>query len=112
MANFFVNKTSRNIGTTPVQIGSYTANSTTEATVIGLALSNLLTGTIYCSVFLNDTSNANTYIIKNAPIPTGSTFVPIGGDQRFILGDGDSLYANASIATSIDATMSVIQIVT
>lgn len=109
MANSFTRKTSRNIGTTAVQVGSYSVGSLTTATVIGLVVCNTTTSPVTADVYHYDGTNT-TYIVKNAPIPAGGALVPIGGDQKTVLLTGDSIYVKSSAATSLDAIMSILEI--
>ena len=88
MANVFETYTSRAIGNSLTAVGSHTvAASHTET--------------------YNDASN-DTHIIKNAPLPAGSSLVPIGGDQKIVLTVGDSIKVSANTASSVDAVMSVL----
>lgn len=107
MANTFKRRTQKNIGTTLTLIGGYTAPSQTA--VIGLTVCNVSAGAITCNVaFANST--ANTLIAANVPIPFGSSFVPIGGDQKIVLQTGDGIKVCSNAATSIHATMCFLEI--
>jgi hypothetical protein len=53
---------------------------------------------------------ANTYIVANAPISSGASLVPIGGDQKIVMITGDKLYVQSSAASSVDAIMSIMEI--
>ena len=53
--------------------------------------------------------SGNTHIIKDAPIPSGSSLVPIGGDQKLVLTTGDAIKVSANTASSVDVVMSVLQ---
>lgn len=110
MANTFKNKTSRNIGTVATQIGAYIVPNNTQTTAIGLSIANVSNSHITVSAFLNETGNANTFIIRNAPVPVGSTLVIVGGDQKVVLKTGDSIYLQSSIASSVDAVMSILEV--
>lgn len=107
MANTFTRKLSRNIGTSAVQVGSYSA--TTPTVVIGLSVCNTTGGAITANVFLN-ASAANTFLVTNAPISSGAALAVIGGDQKLVLASGDSIYVQSSAATSIDCIMSIMEI--
>ena len=109
MANTFLRKLSRNIGTSAVQIGSYTVAASTQTTIIGLDCSNTTVNTISVSVYHYDGTNI-TYLIKNAPIPTGSSLIVVGGDQKVVLQTGDSVYVVSDTATSVDVVMSILEI--
>lgn len=109
MANTFTRKLSRSIGTSATAIGSYTVGSSTETTIIGLTLSNRTASQVLADVTLNDGSN-DTYMVKDAPIPAGSSLVVVGGDQKVVLVTGDSIKVTSDTASSIDAIMSILEI--
>jgi len=110
MANSFKRKLSRNIGTTETTVGSYTVGASTEVTVIGLDLANTTASQILVDVWIYDSSNDNTYLIKQAPIPSGSSLVVVGGDQKVVLETGDRIRVISDTATSVDAVMSILEI--
>ena len=90
MANSFKRKLSRSIGTSLTAVGSYTVGAATEVTVIGLAVANTSASQVLVDATLNDGSN-DTYLIKEAPVPSGGSIVIIGGDQKVVLEVGDSI---------------------
>jgi len=113
-SNFYV-KTSRNIGTTFEAVGSYTVAAATQTTVIGLAVSNSLSGgslsaaQIYVDAVVNDGAN-DTYIIREVLVPGGSTIVLVGGDQKVVLNTGYSIKVKSSLASSADVVMSILEL--
>ena len=109
MANTFTRKTSQNIGATATQIGAYTVAASTTTIVIGLVCTNTTGSAITANVFLANAS-ANTYIVANAPISSGASLIPIGGDQKIVMITGDKIYVQSSAATSIDAILSIMEI--
>jgi hypothetical protein len=109
MANTFTRKTSQNVGATPDIIGNYTVPSSTTTIVIGLTCTNTTGSAITANVFLANAS-ANTYIVANAPISSGASLIPIGGDQKIVMITGDKIYVQSSAATSIDAILSIMEI--
>lgn len=90
-------------------VGSYTVGASTEVTVIGLDLSNTTASQILVDVTLNDGTN-DTYLIKQAPIPSGGSLVVVGGDQKVVLETNDSIKVKSDTATSVDAVMSILEI--
>lgn len=108
MANIFRRKLSQNVGADAEQVGTFTASTTTI--VVGLSVTNITGSAITANVFVNDGS-ANTRLVVNGPISAGSSLVVIGGDQKLVLESGDSIYVQSSTATSIDAIMSIMEIV-
>ena len=109
MANTFTRKLERNIGSTPTQINSYTVGVGTSTVVIGLTVTNTTGSAITANVFLGNGS-ANTSIVANAPISSGASLIPVGGDQKIVMITGDKIYVQSSAATSIDAILSIMEI--
>ena len=109
MADAFLNKMSRDIGTALTVVGGYTVGASTETTVIGLTVANTTASTVNIDVTLNDGAN-DTYVVKDAPIPTGGALVPIGGNQKIVLNTGDSIKVNSDTASSVDAILSILEI--
>ncbi len=110
MANTFTRKLSRGIGTSAVNVGSYTVGSSTTTIVVGLSITNTSASAITASVYITDAATDNTYIVKNAPISAGSSLVVGGGDQKIVLITGDKMYVETSAASSADAVMSIMEI--
>lgn len=109
MANTFLRKTSRNIGTSATTVGSYTVGGSTATTVIGLTCANITTSAITVDVQHNDGAN-DTYVVKGATVPAGGSLVVVGGDQKVVLEAGDSVKVTSSAATSCDVIMSILEI--
>ena len=109
MANTFKRKLSRNIGTTATQVGTYAVGSGVTTVVNGLTVTNTSGSAISANVFLNDGA-ANTSILTNAPVSSGSSLVVVGGDQKVVLETGDSIYVQSSAASSVDVVMSIMEI--
>jgi len=107
MANTFKSNVAANIVTSGNNI--YTCPSATQTTLIGMTLANKSGSTITANVFL--TRSAVDYsIISNAPIITGSTLVPIGGDQKVVLQAADVLKVTVSANGSVDVITSLLEI--
>jgi hypothetical protein len=109
MANSFKRKLSRSIGTSLTAVGSYTVGAATEVTVIGLAVANTSASQVLVDATLNDGSN-DTYLIKDAPVPSGGSIVIVGGDQKVVLEVGDSIKVKSTAASSVDVVMSILEI--
>jgi hypothetical protein len=108
MASSFKNFTAQAVGITANAVYNPTT-ANIQSTVIGMTLSNIITSTISVSVFLYDGS-ANTYLIKNAVVPVGGTLVPIGGDQKLVLEQNNSIYVTSNTASSVDVIISALEI--
>lgn len=111
MPNSFKNAAVRNVGTSAVAVLAVPASpATTQITVIGLTVSNLLPSkSITVEVDVFDGTNS-TRIIKNALVLVGRSLVPVGGDQKLVLRPGQSLRVKSSDATSVDAVLSYLEI--
>jgi len=109
MANTFKRKLSRSIGTTLTAVGSYTVAASTQVTVIGLAVSNTSSAQVLVDATVNDGTN-DTYLIKQAPVPSGGALVIIGGDQKVVLETNDSIKVKSDTASSVDVVMSILEI--
>lgn len=109
MANTFKRKLSRDIGNSAIQIGTYSVPAATTSVIIGLNLTNISGSAITANVYLND-GTANTDILVNGPISSGSSLVAVGGDQKIVLETGDSIWVESSAASSVDAIMSIMEI--
>jgi len=109
MANTFKRYASRDVGTSAVTIGSYTVGASTQTTLIGLTVANTTSSVIAVDVQHNDGAN-DTYIVKDAPVPAGSSLVVVGGDQKVVMETGDSIKVTSDTATSADAYMSLLEI--
>ena len=110
MANTFKRFTEREIGNTLTQIDSYAVASSTKATVIGLTCSNTSGDAVDVDVTLNDGTN-DFYIVKNCPLPSGSTVVLVGGDQKVVMEPLDLIKVRSSSATNkVDVIMSLLEI--
>jgi hypothetical protein len=108
MANVFKNAVSASVGTSAVDV--YTAPSSTTSTVIGCTVSNRTGSLINIDAQITDTSgSATVYLVKAAPIATGSSLVLIGGDQKVVLETTDKLTITSDTATSADVIVSVLE---
>lgn len=110
MANNFSQKSSRNIGTTDVVVGSYQVPSNTETIVVGLILANVASVDVTATVTVTGTGNITTHVVKDAVIPQGGSLVVAGGEQKLVLITGDQLKVRSNIQTSVDAIMSILEI--
>lgn len=110
MPNTFLRKVSSGIGTSLTSVGSYTVPSATKTTVIGLSVANT-TASNPISVDVSLYNGATDYYIgKNIPVPQGSSVIIIGGDQKVVMEPGDSIRVKSTVASSVDAVMSILEI--
>jgi hypothetical protein len=113
MANSFLSETDTAVGTSPASI--YTCPASTETTIIGLSISNIVTSQILIDVVLDASARTSgaedsVYLIKAAPIPVGSSIVVVGGDQKVVMEPGDVLKVTSDTASSADVVMSHLDI--
>jgi len=118
MANDFKRFTSASLGTTAGASATavYTvpsSGSAMESIVIGITLANKSNAGITASVFLDNYDGSNdVYIVKDATVPAGSSLEVMSGNKLVLQGDGttnDALRISASTASSLDATVSVLE---
>lgn len=100
MANVFKNYTSASVGTSPVT--TYTVPSATVAVTIGLNVANTTASQITV-----DVQAASVYVVKDAPIPSGSALSVLDG--KIILEAADTVVVTSSAATSADVILSVLE---
>ena len=86
-----------------------TVGSDTQTTLIGMTIANITSGVIAVGVKLVS-GGADTWIVKDAPIPTGGSLVVVGGDQKIVLETGDSIRIRSNTADSINAVLSYLEI--
>jgi hypothetical protein len=112
MANNFKNAGASGVSTSsgsPTTI--YTSNNGTAAVnsiLIELDVANTGTSAVAASVLLYDTSATTSYhIVKDAPIPAGSTMKVVSG-QKIVLNDDDEIRVYATAAT-VDVVASILE---
>lgn len=116
MANAFKLKTAAGGAVNAnTDITVYTGKASTETTIIGLSIANITTSQVTVDVKIeSDTSdtetNANVFLIKDAPVPVGGTLVPIGGDQKVVIQATDVVKVQCDTANAVDIIMSILEI--
>jgi len=113
MANSFLSETDTAVGTSPASI--YTCPASTQTTVIGLSISNIVTSQILVDVQLDASARTSgaedsVYLVKDAPIPVGSSLVVVGGDQKVVMEPGDVIKVTSDTASSADVVLSHLDI--
>jgi hypothetical protein len=107
MANQFTSYVARNVGNSASTL--VTVANATQTTLIGMTVANTSNADITASVYITR-SAVDYYLVRNASVPVGKTFVPVGGDQKVVLVAGDALKAATSSANSADVIVSVLNI--
>ena len=110
MANAFKTFTAQNIDTSSSKATLYTCPSSTETTIIGLNIANILTVSITVTVELLDGGSTITHVVKDAIVPVGSSLVAVGGPQKIVMNATDVLKVYGSQANCCDAVLSVLEI--
>ena len=106
MAQDFERQLTKDIDASLVDIRDQ-ANS--DDAIVGIRLANTSTSTITADVAITDSSNNVTaYLIKNAPIPSGSSLELIDGGAKIVLQSGDKLRAKSDATNSMDVVVSAV----
>jgi hypothetical protein len=103
MAQNFRRYTSNNVGTAAATL--FTADS--FDTVVGISVANITVSAVTASVYINDGSN-DIYLIKDAPIPSGSALQVLDGGAKFVVQSGDALKVISDTASSLDVWVSTV----
>ena len=84
-----------------------------ESIVIGITLANKAATGITADVFLDNYDGTNdVYIVKGASIPAGSSLEIMSGNKIVVQNNGttgDVIRVSSSAATSLDATVTVLE---
>ena len=109
MANTFKLKTKANVGVTTV--GIYTAPAATTTVVIGITLSNTSGSGVNVGVAVSRTSTTqdDVNLLKNAPIPQGSSLEFMAGN-KIVLETTDTLTVDSDTNSSVDAALTIMEI--
>ena len=95
------------VGTTATQLYSSSGNSA----VVTIHLCNYTNSTVTANLYIvpsGGTPNSSTIIYSNYSITSYNTLII--NTEKFILGNGDKVYANVSTGSSVTATVSYIGI--
>lgn len=111
MASTFKNNTKSSLVTAVITDPTATVvTAGASATLVILsALASNKTGTSAdVDLYLDKSTGDDVYLIRNAPVPAGSSLEIISGN-KVILGAGDKLQARCGTATAIDLTVSYLE---
>ena len=103
MAQDFERNTANGVGTSAVTLR--TANS--DDAIVGITIANVHTAQITVEVYITVSSN-DIHIVKDAPIPVGSTLQVLDGGAKIVLESGDALKVKSSVNSSADVWVSVV----
>ena len=107
MANTFKLKTKANVGVTTSNV--YAVPSATTTVVIGVTLSNTSGSSINVGVGITRASTDDVHLMKNVPIPQGSSFEFMGGN-KIVLETTDTFTANSDVNNSLDVALTIMEI--
>ena len=107
MANTFKLKTKASVGVTTQNV--YVVPAATTTTVIGITLANTSGGSINVGVGVTRASSEDVSILKNIPVPQGSTLEFMGGN-KIVLEATDTLTAISDVASSLDVAVSILEL--
>jgi hypothetical protein len=83
-----------------------TVAADSTATIIGLSLANTTASNITVSAKLNKDGGSSAFLVKDATVLPGGALAIVGGDQKVVLEEGDSITAYASGSNSADCVIS------
>lgn len=95
----------------------YTTPSSTTTVILGLVIANVHTSQVTADIKLvSDTSgggraatNTTTFLLKDAPIPVGSSLEILAGN-KVVLETTDKLQVDCSVADKVSITLSIMEI--
>jgi hypothetical protein len=109
MPTVFKHELVTQIGTTPVNV--VTIGAGVRATVVGCNLANITDyDTLLADVQIVGAGSTVSYYIRGLAIPPNTSVKIITGGEKLILPTGTALRVTSSTASSIDATVSYVEI--
>ena len=107
MANTFKLKTKANVGITTQNV--YVVPSATTTDVIGITLANTSGSGCLVGVGITRPSTDDVKLLKNAPIPQGSSLEFMSGN-KVVLETADTITVDSDTNNSVDATLTIMEI--
>ena len=107
MANTFKLKTKKNVGVTTASV--YVAPSSTTTVVIGITASNISGNNINVGIGITRASADDVHLMKNVPIPQGSSFEFMQGN-KIVLEATDTVVVDSDTNNSVDAALTIMEI--
>ena len=108
MANDFKKAVQSSIGVTASPTSLYTVPSGKTSILIELDLCNKTNASVQCTVILSHGGSTDINVIKNVPIPAGSTLKVISG-QKIVAEAADVVKVSCNTASSVDAILSILE---
>ena len=106
MANTFKLKTKANVGVTTQNV--YVAPGATTTTVIGITLANVSGSGINVGVGITRAAADNVSVLKNVPIPQGSSLEVMQGN-KIVLEATDTLTVKSDVNSSLDVSVTIME---
>ena len=107
MANTFKLKTKANVGVSTSNV--YVVPSATTTVVIGVTLATTSGSSINVGVGVTRASTDDVKLMKNVPIPQGSSFEFMAGN-KVVLETTDTLTAESDVNNSLDVALTIMEI--
>mgnify|MGYP001223248799 CR=1 FL=1 len=108
MANTFKNAALANVNHAAYDT-LYTAPSSTQVVVLGLAIANKSTAAVTVQVQFTDSSASTTHqLLENVSIPANTTLETLAG-QKYILEASDILKVKSGTASSLDVVLGIME---
>lgn len=112
MANTFKRATKSSLSTADVTTDSatniLTATGANTLIIIGMVTANKTNTSTTVDLYLKNSSGDSTYLLKNAPVPAGSSLEYISA-SKLVLNAGDIIRARANYASALDLTVSYLE---
>jgi len=111
MANTFKNDTKSSLVTAVITDSSatvVTAGGTATLIVLSILASNKTSLSANVDVYLDKATGDDVYLIRNAPVPAGSSLELISGN-KVIMEATDKLQARSDTGTAVDLTVSYLE---
>ena len=109
MANTFKLKTKANVGVTTTNVYVVPSSPSTTTVVIGVTLANTSGSNINVGVGITRASTDDVKLMKNVPIPQGSSFEFMGGN-KVVLEATDTFTAESDVKNSLDVALTIMEI--
>ena len=106
MANTFKIDTKSSVSTSGTDV--VTAGGSATLVVLSILISNKTAASAQVDVFINKNSGDDVFLIKNAPVPAGSSLEIISG-SKIILESSDVLNITSNTASALDAAVSYLE---
>ena len=107
MANTFKLKTKASVGLTTT--GLYVVPNSTTTVVIGITASNVSGNNINVGIGITRASADDIHLMKNVPIPQGSSFEFMAGN-KVVLETTDTITAKSDVANSLEVALTIMEI--